>query len=308
MVKGPSFDDLLRNVNNALALLAEYENGPSGALPAAPLPSLLAQCEAVLSEDRTRPRVRSVHHFACTGGTVICKLIGAMPNTVLLSEIDPLSTMSVKPQAPTFMPTDLIAALRHSFRGVAEQVLVDVFLGGMGVLCDRLRLEGRSLVVRDHAHSQFCVKRSPTDRPSLHTILGMQFDLLSIVTVRHPLDSYASLVANNWHRHFEPSDLETYAGRYGLFLDAHADLPIFKFEDFVQDPSVVSAAMCRTLELPWSATPQDLLPVVKMSGDSGRSTDVIAPRARREISDVINKEALISGAYHKLCARLGYEA
>lgn len=301
-----SVSALLKAIDFALELATTNGLQSRHRQAAAPLPGLVKRAEAILASDDWTPVLRTIHHFACTGGTIISRLISAMPNTVLLSEIDPLSTMKVRHDRPDFAPTDVIGGLRHAFRKVDETTLIDTFTAALETLAARLRREGRVLVLRDHAHSQFCVQRDPLSRPTLNSILEQRFRTLSVVSVRHPLDSFASLCLCGWNQHFHPNTLDDYSRRYLMFLDVHARLPVVKFEDFTEDPDATSQMMCRQLDLPWSKTAKNVLSIVNMSGNSGRSSDVIQPRARGEIDNAIIKQTESAKNYHMLCERLDY--
>ncbi|SEO23337.1 Sulfotransferase family protein [Gemmobacter aquatilis] len=297
---------LLETVETALSLLSEYSDTTPTPSIADPLPSLLEQCLALTVPTEPEP-LRTVHHFACTGGTVICKLLGALPNAVLLSEIDPLSTMNFWPDKPLFAPTDLVLNLRQSSRSVEEAVLVDVFLGGLVRMKERLAHVGQRLILRDHAHSQFCTTQDDQKRATLLDMLQPHFALRSLVTVRDPVDSYLSLVGHDWHRHFCPATLEEYAQRYMRFMDRHRDVPVIRYEDLLADPVAVLADMCTILALPHDPAALDLFPSIRLTGDSGRSGNQLAPRIRRAIPEALAREIAESPSLPLLCGRLGYD-
>lgn len=300
--------DLLRaTLQEALDLLeAHGGEAPPPDRPAEPLPSLLAQCEALCRAVPPDAPVRSLHHFACSGGTLISKAVALMPNVTLLSEIDPLSPMTQSHRSRlAFAPSDLIYAARTALRPVGNATITAMFDAAIGALYRALSDRGRHLVLRDHAHSQFCTAVDFDDRPTLREILRHQFDLRSVVTVRHPLESYLSLHKNGWAS-FSPSGLEEYCRRYMAFLDRHAELPLFRYEDFVADPEPVLREICAALDLPFAEGFEDLLGAVHLSGDSGRRSDRIAPRPRRPVPEDIQAEAGDSAGYVALCDRLGY--
>lgn len=278
------------------------------ALPNEPLEGLLAQCEAMQRTPDAPQPVRIIQHFACTGGTLLSRALSLQPNTMLLSEIDPLSTLMVNVERPAFAPSDLIHAVRHTLREVDERVLSDMFLAGLDVLHKDTGSQGLHLVLRDHAHSHYCTERDPMSRPSLRQLVSRRHSVRALVTLRHPLDSFLSLVANGWHTHMQPPSLEEYARRYQLFLDDNRGVPQIRYEEFLQDPSAVLASMCRELELPYDGDSLDLLSIAAMSGDSGRKSARIAARPRREIPDWIRQEAQDSTSFKDLCQQLGYDA
>lgn len=296
---------------NELALLQQglsaleagtLQGGQLSAEESAEMLELLTQCNS-LSEGAERPLLRSVHHFACTGGTLISKCIAAMPCVRLLSEVDPLSNMSH--QQP-FVPTDLIGLAKLGSAPPERETLVQIFLAGLAALETQGRHEGRDLILRDHAHSQFCYSQAPLERPSLRDILWTDYRLLSLVTVRHPLDSYMSVVKQGWVD-WDPGTLEEYANRYVMFLDHYKDVDIIRYEDFLAAPTETMQQICAILELAYNPHFQEVFSVQHLSGDSGRSGITIAPRPRRSVDEALQEELAASACYEELCARLGYD-
>lgn len=310
MTKDARPEALLARLDDALDLLAQATGGHS--MPqteAAPLPSLLDACEAAVAAAPEPIALRSIHHFACTGGTLIAKCVSVMPNVVFLSEIDPLSSIRLPTRQnpnPSFMPSDLIYAGRVALRPISETTATDIFQAGLRCMLQHAQAEGSYLVLRDHAHSQFCTDQSADSRPTLHEMLLQVAPVRSVVTVRHPLESFLSLQVNNW-LHFTPPDFETYCARYLSFLDRHSELAVFKYEDFVADPEPQMMALCTALALPFRSGFEALLPAVRVSGDSGRRGITIAPRARRAIPEALSDQLGAAPSYPILCDRLGYE-
>lgn len=308
MTIDPQSRALLHSLDQALDMLRDYSDALvefSG--PSEPLPSLLKQCENACEAIAEPQPLRMIHHFACTGGTVMSKALFALPNTVVLSEIDPLSEIKLSMSGKTpFAPTDLIFALRHSVRSVSEETIIATFLGGLVAAKAGLEKSGRRLILRDHAHSQFCREEVNFDRrPTLREMAAEQFELRSLVTVRHPLDSFLSLVSNKWV-HFTPPTLEEYAKRYLAFLARYEDIPIVLYEDFTVNPNAVLRRICDHLALKYSPLATGLIGIVRLSGDSGRSETEIGPRLRREVPAEIDAQRSASSSYKALCARFGY--
>lgn len=249
------------------------------------------------------PVLRSIHHFACTGGTLISRCIGSMPNTQVLSEIDPLSPLT---SSVTFMPADLVSLTRFSSRPPARsEELLAIFLAGLRTLHEQSLNHGIQIVLRDHSHSYFCCGPLQAGRPTLRELLQQSYEMCSLVTVRHPLNSYLSLRHNSWV-HFSPDTLEEYALRYENFLDHHRDLDIIRYEDFLAHPDIVMQNLCDRLALPFNPAFQELFTAIHLSGDSGRRGATISFRPRRPVAEALQAEASQSQAYHQLCTRLGY--
>jgi len=299
---------LLDTLTGALDLLAGYEGSALSADQIEPLPSLLDQCQQLLAQDAPAAEIRTLHHFACTGGTVISKCLSALPNTTLLSEVDPLSLMPTSAARTRFAPTDLVMHMRLNPRGIDEEAIIAVFLAALETLHDHLLARGQRLVLRDHAHSHFCTDRDPDSRASLHEIVARRFPTRGLVTLRNPIDSYLSLHKLGWHSYFTPSTPEEYARRYRLFLDRHRGMPQIRYEDFVTDPETVLPQMCRLLDLPWTPDALQLFPAIPVSGASGRQGDVLALRPRRPVSADLARQIEASPDFLALCGDLGYDA
>ncbi|KMK63957.1 sulfotransferase family protein [Puniceibacterium sp. IMCC21224] len=272
----------------------------------ASLPSLLEQCLDMLAapSPAIRPSLRTVHQLACVGGTLINRCIASMPNTKLLSEVDPLSPIAFN-QPQTFVPTDLIRLDRASSRPSGDDVLTRIFLAGTEVLYEETRRNGVALILRDHAHGQFSFGDHTQHHPTLMEMLEDRFTLRSLVIVRHPMESFLSLRANDW-LHFSPPSLKRYSELYLAFLDHFSALPILRYEDFLQDPQTRMQETCDILDLSYNPDFIHLFPDLQLSGDSGRGGDIIKERPRKPVPPDIAKAAAAAPAYRALCARLGY--
>lgn len=293
-------------VDAALEDLSSYRAGPERPrLASGRLPSLLdeARWRLAAGEDSDQCKIRSVHHFACTGGTVISKCIAVAPNTVLLSEIDPLSEMI--PEGPKFSPTDLIRHLRYGARPVPVSVIESVFVSAISRLVRSLHANGMNLVLRDHAHSQFCQPSNPSLRPTLLELLARAGKTAPVVTVRHPLESYLSMVRNRWIE-FEPATLSEYCRRYILFLNSYAGAPVFKYEELVTEPEHHMRRLFEVMDLSYSANIPDLFDSVVLTGDSGRSGSSLDLRERKSVDENTRRQMKRSKRYIRLCERLEY--
>lgn len=305
----PDLSNLIRTLGEALDMLPGHGDPHGTAIRAPdPLLSLLQQCETLCAEidAAPAPAIRTLHHFACTGGTLIAKCIAALPGTVLLSEVDPLSTLHLSKARKPFFPTDFLADLHVSIRPAPASDIADIFLAGVLRMRDLLAQRGQNLVIRDHAHSQFCTDADMTGRATVLAILRGGGPVRALLTLRHPLDSFLALQANGW-THFKPFTLEDYSLRYQAFLAAHADVPRVRYEDFVTTPETVLSEICAVLDLPFNPDAIDLIEALRLSGDSGRSGATIAPRPRRAVPDDIATAARNAPGYQALCNAMGYD-
>ncbi|MEP7300649.1 MAG: hypothetical protein ABI699_03910 [Caldimonas sp.] len=300
---------LTETLQDAVKLLQDAAYTPTAPrVDEAEQATLLEQCLLLCEQQAaTRPEpVRTLHHFACTGGTLISKCIAALPNVQLLSEVDPLSPIGVNPDKPRFAPTDMGAQMRQSTRGTSQDLLIRMFQGDLRLVFDEAVRNGQRLVIRDHAHSHYCIGDDVPDRPTLRELLPADLPLRSVVTVRHPLDSYASLVELRW-AHFLPSTIDEYCARYLRFLKAYEGLTVIRYEDFVRTPRDVMRQLGQILDIPYAEDFAELRDAFKISGDSGRTGLAIEPRKRRAVALSLMAEAGRSENYHRLTSRLGYE-
>lgn len=306
MVSDITTDVLAGELADALAMLEDYRKDAANAV-AEPLPSLLEECRMLCEEFSPPEPVRCVHHLACSGGTLISKCIAALPNVVLLSEIDPLSRMEVANQGekPRFAPTDIIHALNHANRSVGDEIRIAAFRSSIDSVLSGLERRGLRLVLRDHPHSQFHTGADHTARPTVLEILSAAFPTLSLVSVRHPLDSYLALAYNGWIS-FAPDTLEEYSLRTMAFLKRHESFPRIKYEQFIADPEGQMERICEILSLPFVPLAIDMISAIRISGDSGRSSTVIGSRPRRPVPEAVEVQRSCE-VYKVLCDNLDYE-
>ena len=246
--------------------------------------------------------IHTIHHLACTGGTVISKCLAAMPRVALVSEVNPLNRLG-----STFQPTNPLLLLERSYRDLTVDEIKEDFVSRLAQVAKICSNDGMHLVIRDHSHTDFCMGEAPRGLTPICDFLADHYDLVSVVTVRHPLDSYLGLVAQNWQTQFTPSTLEEYCRRYLKFLDRYRELPLRRYEDFCAGPEAFMEELCELLELEFCPSFLERFGSIKLSGDSGRgSNSEIAPRPRRAIPEEIQAEVVSSASYRQLLERLDY--
>lgn len=251
---------------------------------------------------RHQPLIRTIHHLACTGETVISKCIAAMPHVVLLSEVNPLNRFGAD-----FEPTNPLLTLERSHRRLSIPEIRDAFQRQIAQAVKICVDDGVDLVIRDHSHTDFCIGEKPAALTPIIDFLSEDYELLSVATVRHPLDSYLGLVASGWEKQFSPSSLEEYASRYHHFLDRYRSFRILRYEDFCIKPAAFMLDICSTLDLEYNAEFQERFGKIRLSGDSGRTSNKeISPRPRRETPAEVGDQIATSNAYAELLTRLGY--
>ena len=253
-------------------------------------------------------QVRTIHHFSCTGGTMLAKCIASMANTVVLNEVDPLSAIPFRGDLDRFNPTDLVALMHQSGSPPEPDLVAKLFGSSIDQVATTLHQTGKTLILRDHTHGHFLYGTGRDDRYTLKRILETAgLPILSLITVRHPVRSYQSMVKMGWDNHLTPNTFDEYCERYLSFLDAYSGVPIVRYEDFVGAPNQVMQTICDHLKLDYFEDFQEVFHSFKFSGDSGRGSGTIEPRPNTPIDEGI-KAQLNCSSYRELVKQLNYDS
>lgn len=281
-------------------------NALSNTLSASNAESLLAQCEQALGDVNTKPKLRIIHHLACSGGTLISKCISALPNVYLLSELHPTTTLHMGGGKPKFLPADVTTQARYANVPDVNDLAWKIFESNIQLALKHVSSFGGHLVIRDHTHSDFCVGADVAENSSIVRHLAPYFDILRVATIRNPIDAYLSLVSNNWE-HFEPKGFEEYCMRVQSFLNEFKHNQVIKYEDIVKEPQKNIKKIASKLELPYSDSFIDTFSAFTVTGDSGRSGATISERSRREIPQPLMKEIKQSKSFQRIATKLKYK-
>jgi hypothetical protein len=252
------------------------------------------------------PVLRSVHHLACSGGTLISKVIASLPGVALISEVNPTNRNSAG-----FHPTDPLLLLEQSWRPLLEGEIREAIQADIAQAVRICAAADVDLVLRDHSHSDVCRGQAPSEHPWLTSWLGGDYLLRPLVTLRHPLDCWLGLVHAGWQQQFQPATLREYIARCHAFLQATEGWPRLHYEDFCADPAAGLKAMCEALLLPFDRIALERFGACHLSGDSGRGDNtLIRPRPRRPIDPSVQQELadpIIRSELQALCNRMGYD-
>lgn len=261
------------------------------------LDEIVSRLRKRLGLRKTR-RVITLHHLACSGGTIMTKCLAAMPGTMVLSEIHPERLAQ-----PAFHPLEQIrrgynAQLAQAHR----QAIRKHFLREIALAYKIARSLGKVLVVRDHAHVDFAWRQSA--RSSLADLLQTEFDVIPIITVRDPREVWMSLRREGW---FDGTPEELCRAHLAL-LDAFPNAPVFRYEDFTARPVETMQAICGSANIEFDTNFQDRLGEVKhLTGDSGRKGMTIAPRPPKTLADADLRAFAEAPSFALFAARMGYE-
>lgn len=248
--------------------------------------------------------LRTIHHLAASGGTVMSKALAVQPDVVLLSEVSPV------PLGGRFIPFDPLQQFIRNYGNKEPELRLGrtprdfvrrIFMDRIEYVLDICTAADRRLVLRDHSHSDFLGPKPPPRSVLLECLDEAGFNRRSVLTLRDPVDAYISSQRENWVRHADGFD--DYCRRTSLMIEEFEDDAIFLYEDFCADPVAVTERICARLALPFDGGFQERLASIQLTGDSGRRSDVIAPRPRRPVPPELKAEIEASAHYAALRAR-----
>ena len=181
-----------------------------------------------------KKKILTIHHLACTGGSVICKAIGSMLKTVVISEVNP---NRIRFAFNPYDPIQLLLAQTNLKNN--DQLRKKVFLQRVNECYEIAKLNKFNLVLRDHSHSDYMLVKdinSIVNRSSLWSLLSEHFSLVSILTIRNPIESYLSLKKLREGQIIK--NFDDYCQRILMMIDTYKGLgcEIIKYEDFCNNP------------------------------------------------------------------------
>ena len=256
--------------------------------------------------------IRVLHHWACSGGTIISRSIANQPNVVLLSEVHPLAHLRLTKPNTNYSPTDIIQQLSLQQNGRDPSLCIATWQGAILNLNATLTTRNQSLILRSHSHVDFFCGGLSSRAPMVSRSLKGHVPLIELLSVRHPLDSWLSLLKKGWNHHFHTNDLEVFCSRALNMLKGCEGMSWIRYEEFSLKPEEIQQEINAFFQLRGEDSHTQNLRNIKLSGDSGRSSDVVGIRPRqsipgKELTDI--DQSLKTGSssqYLRLCNQLGY--
>lgn len=230
-----------------------------------------------------------------------------MPHAVVLSEVNP--NVVGRYRFNPFDPVQMLLAQSDQINSPALRQ--KVFLDRISFIEKITSERGEKLIIRDHTHSDYLIQKSIDDidsKTSVISALKEGFDIKFVLTLRNPLNSFMSLMRTDWAPNIHSFD--DYCKRTLLMLNSYEELhcPVYRYEDFCEDPTHVLRKICAHLDLEYSDDYATKFHKIKMTGDSGRgkSKTKILKLKTRFIGPFLLSAARNSKAYHEICERYGY--
>ncbi len=199
-------------------------------------------------------------NFARSGGTLLARVLGMLPNVILASEINPL--LGVSPAHQAINPAE---ALKQQMREWYSITLCgDSFLEVVSNLtqhCSRLNM---NLIIRDWTFLDFRKNKLNQWNCSYQfkniESLGKVSDLVVFAFVRDAIDVYLS----------HGGDINDFSEDYLLYVKKLVSLkiPIVKYENLASNPNDTVKIICGMTGIEFSTTYQNYFTNFKCTGDT----------------------------------------
>lgn len=196
--------------------------------------------------------------FARSGGTLLNRCLGSLPNVVIMSEVNPLGGGGSKtPNSPRTVREQA----RHWYGiDVSSEDFTDSIVELSGI-CES---SGKRLVVRDWTFVNF-VPTSQNEYTPANRLLSLESlekrcKVIPFAFVRDTIDVWIS-------RGTPP--LGQFCSEYSRYIDAivKRGIPIFKYEDFCHNPDRVMQNICNYCNLQYNHSYRNYFSFDTVSGD-----------------------------------------
>lgn len=255
-----------------------------------------------------RVRIGVVSHLASSGGTAISKCIGTMGGVTLLSEVHPFASMAVAAMNPLYQYQrwfGLDETLGAEVAALADQGDA-TFADVIEVLAIDANRRGTTLVLRDWSHVDYVRGGGlpPSAHPRLIEALAPRMEISRLVTTRHPLDIWLSLLSSGFAAPGALADVMRGMRQFAQYAHQSGYLT---YEAFTETPDDWLQEATRRLDVPFDPGWADTWgSYTKITGDSGRRSNAIAPRPRRPVSESMRAGVEANADYRLACELLGY--
>jgi acetyltransferase-like isoleucine patch superfamily enzyme len=221
--------------------------------------------------------------FSRSGGTLLNKLLGSIPDTVILSEVNPLGGgWGVRKEKSYTTPKE--QALNWYGIKLKSEDYVESILE-LNAICQK---ENKSLVIRDWPYVNFVPhemnRLNPPNRLLAYEKLKAQTNLKTFALVRDSIDI--------WISQGTPSPAENYFNHYLKYIEAlnKHQIRFFKFEDLCLTPSKTLKKICDHTGLTYSESYKNYFNFHKANGDT---QDIIPSRGSKKNRIYLPKRRLI---------------
>jgi hypothetical protein len=190
------------------------------------------------------------------GGTLVARLFGALPRSVVLSETNPRSAnlfgghLNPLRQLRRWRPELLEHVADFDEAEIGYPPRFGDMLAGIARAAQQYEFR---LILRDFNYADFVgipFLWPPQAELSLDLACAGRFLPRSLLLVRHPADQLASLRTHSALRNVLSA--ERYVAGAHAFLDALGTAPLFRYEALTRSPAPVFEAMCAAIGVAFS--------------------------------------------------------
>ena len=200
-------------------------------------------------------------NFSRSGGTLLSRSIGMLPNVILLSEIN--THLGASTRNKSISSHNAVIEQVYNWYGieVSGDSLKEVILNLLKI-CEQ---KHKQLIIRDWTYMDFRSNISNNWKPkykfSLIDEIGEISSIKTFAFVRNAIDIYLSLGVKN---------IETFSSEYLLYVNelCKAGIKYIKYEDFVIDPINTMKEICNLTTLEYSNKVLDFQKNDKITGDN----------------------------------------
>jgi hypothetical protein len=260
------------------------------------------------------PVLPVIRNLGGCGGTLVSRLFGALPRTVVLSETNPRSAslfgghLNALKQLRKWHPELLDEVADFDDAEIGYPPRFGEMLQGIAATAERC---GKRLMLRDFNYADFIGPPfvwPPAKDASLDAALAGRFDPISLLLVRHPADQLASLRS---HRALQlVLTAERFVAGNLAFLMCFRSAPVFRYEELLDAPEASFRSMCERLDFPFAhAALTEFVHVGAVTGSLTRAAESqIAAAAPSAEAALARQELAALPEYRELLDRLGYRA
>ncbi|MEO0341882.1 MAG: hypothetical protein AAF198_00450 [Pseudomonadota bacterium] len=263
-------------------------------------------------------RVITLHHLPGSGGTIITALLSTCDQLFVVNEKTP--NPKFPERAPRFNPNYLVSEIseRYSFefKDLSESqefqiTLQNYFLNEIRVARKLCELRGRDLLIRDWSQKDFVTDKRSDNSRLLELLKNTDSKpAFSVATIRNPIANFLSARRSGFLTN-SPDLLEWdgYCAMTIRFFEYMAESTnmVARYEDIIEKPETFLSDFSEKTGLAFSTDFRGKLDRYKLSGASGRSDRVLAPRPVRDSDQKEYKILQQTMIYKEAAEKMGYK-
>lgn len=189
-------------------------------------------------------KIIAVINYSRSGGTLLARILGSLPKTIVLSEINP--AFGASPDNLLVKPG--VAIGQQMLKWYNFDIGAEDFHQGIAAAQNICFKNGKNLIVRDWTHLDF--SRSilnnfqPSRRLTIIEELSKKHKIQAMAFVRDAIDVYLSVGGN----------LKDFSQDYLTYVKAIkiAQIPIIKYENLIDAPKTIVKSICGITDIEYS--------------------------------------------------------